>query len=1010
MKTAEQERAELELLELELEMRKRGSLPVGLPDAMVAAGGVAPVTAMMSGAGVAGQLGQEAMRQYVGPAMRSGGISAVKTPEQIAATEELVKNLTPSVSNFFRYAPLLVPNPASAGRAVLQNYMTGTTGETVARFIEGNEQDMGEAGQSGALQATGSVFKTFAPSGSFLGRGAQFLGSAATNAAVQAGGAAAAEALRSISSGEGLPSGQQLVSAAKLPAIVGFSFGGVGQAGRSMGTLLSERTMARRAFGSERLPPGIESPTIMGRSAGAVEAAGGDIGIPALEARINANFRSMFGPTKDGAEVVRFLSPYVGQLDEASARLAALSDDSLRAEDAYQQAQAAYQQAVLAKTSSTDERIISARLRLDDAAARARGVRAKAIADNAYKIQQARLSNEFVSPAEMRNVFVQRVMNPLRDVVNRQVDELYSRLPFSRTEEVFDSGALLSDLRQTLKDEGRDAAGEFESRFLAALRPSRADDGTLVYPRKSLQDIRKLRRDMWSAYTDPQPGGPRADAAMIAKVDKALGGSLRKQMEAVFDADTVKLYDEANAFYSAQSDAMSSPAARALFVADPKDGAFRDFVNDLVDKGGASDAYKGLIRYIDTVAVGAPAVQQAAKSHVMDLVRAGIVERNFGSAASQVSDSVDVLGVLKDVRRLAQDRFPVEQLGLGSVTQLEQIARLANGAGLGSRLSADELQELVGNPLVREAMRSPNKAELPRVGTLVAKELAAYRDLRLERLQRIAGLTKQAEVTLARAQKRLGEAGVDVADAQARLGSMQNDPLYLAFQGNKNFGLTGKGQDDFGRFIRAINNTDMTTAQEVKDLLAAIAKKSPEMREQIALQTLTDTIKALSTNQATGARGINWDELGKFLDPQNPARGNLAKERLRIIVGDDAFNELRRFMPRLEIMRRFNTRAAAFSPSRTAVGEAAGATASGVGAGTAGSTSINIRYLDSLLSRGHYKGMALLMANPAFRSATKGGAKLGEILAKTGLQRTYNLLTNNPDLQATLNDEQQPRQ
>lgn len=988
------------------EVKTRANQPQPAPseaqNIMEATAGATPAGAMVSQvASMVPAAVSEFVRQYGSPMMRMGGISVYKSPEELAATRELSQNLQPSMATSARLAAILASltpqGAATQGLAsVVPMAILGAAGESAAQAIEG-QPDVSRVAQAAALSGASGITKTFAPSPSTLARGMQQLGAGAANAIVQGGASAGAETARTLISEGRMPTEGEIVSAASLPAVLGFGFGLGAQTGRVLRTAVTEKKLAEQAFGTSRLPASLSAPSLIGYDAAMAETRGMDIGTDAIEQRINSGFRKLFGNPIDGAEVARFLQPYVGGMDEARLAVAGLSEDALKAEAAYQDAKLAYQEAVSAAGNRVDANVQKAYERLQKASDVATAQQAKVIAENAYELQQVKMAKQFVSPAELRDVFVEKVMSPLNKVIESRADELYKQLPFSRTEEVFDAGQMLKDIRAKLKPFGKDASNEAE-RMLGNLMPTKADDGTLVYPRKSLEDIRKLRRDIWAKWENPAPGESQMDNKIISAMDDAIGGSTRAQMEAVFDPQTVQIYDKANAFWSAQSKAKGNEAVRALMIKNPKDAAAQAFVNDLVEKGGAADSYKGLVNYIDTVAAGDPATQQAMKSHVMDIVRAGLVNRSYGTATGE--GLVDFNKLVSDVSRLQASKFPVNQLGFDE-TMLRGAAKIAGKAGLGKTVTTAELEELITNPAVQSMMNAtPTKPNMAGVFTemeKVADELMAYRELRSSRWDEIVGKTASARAKKIEAAKRLQKVNVSLEQAEAKLGSIEQDPLYVAMSGGKNFGLQGDGQANFRSFLTSIKSTDMTTQPEVSSLLSAVAKKSPEMRQQIALQTMSDTIEALATNQLTGQRGIDWENLGRFLDPANPAKGNLVKDRIRLIVGEEAFRGLEKQVPRLEIIRKLNAARAEVGSLRTAAGESVAVAASAARA-TPTSVGLAARAVQNEIARGNYKTAALILQNPFLYGLVEKGASLSDAVQRLGVQRAYLLYANNPDL------------
>jgi hypothetical protein len=179
-------------------------------------------------------------------------------------------------------------------------------------------------------------------------------------------------------------------------------------------------------------------------------------------------------------------------------------------------------------------------------------------------------------------------------------------------------------------------------------------------------------------------------------------------------------------------------------------------------------------------------------------------------------------------------------------------------------------------------------------------------------------------------------------------------------------------------------------------LLEAVGKKSPELREQIAIHQLERTMRFLATNQEVGERTINWSRLGEFLNPSNPAKGAIENQRIRAIVGKEAYGELMDNLPRLEIVRKVNKERLQMQAGR---GSAKAATSAAVGLSTgksgAGQSTTASNFFD-LLSQGYYGTASFIAAIPGARKAFNAGASIEDIVGKLGPQRAYIIMQNAP--------------
>ncbi len=932
------------------------------------------------------EFGREAIRQYVAPGVKSflgRGQLGLPTQEGVEASKELSKNLEPSL----RMSPMLLnalPQYRASNLAT-QAAISGLSFAGVEGLTGASPREQAAAGIVGAAGAYNPGFRAGQTG---LSRGAQYVGSSLLGGAVQGGAEMAAGLVR----GEGL---DESVSSASIPALVGATFGLAGQLGKAFEAYANEADRAAAAFGGD-VPLAIRSPTMFGQQAAKAEVLGTDIGVSEIERRVGDEWIKQFGQPVDGAEIIAKLQPFTGKLDETTERLASLSRESLAANENLELARAALRESRANAIDATSVQQQKLNERLRDAANAAALQQAKDISNNAYKLQQMRLSGNYVAPADARNAFVERVMNPLDDHVKQTANVLQEAINVPM-DAAFVSGKDIKNAIQmnmgSLRQEDLDAImSPYLMQPKVNPKTGKPIKGGKEYRNLSRHDVQYIRNKLWNMQDSDLPNVPQLDSVILKKMDTAIAAATEDAIEA-FSPGSLEPLRAFNAYWSKQAQAKANRHSRAFFVKDPNDEIITNLTNDIIKDGAASSGYTGIISYIDAAAAGNPVLQQEMKSHVFGLIRDSLMQRNYNSNTPGMGLMVDISALATDINRLEKGGFPVNQLGLDS-KMINETARLANGAGLGSRITGQEFAAIMQNPAVKQAISEGKRPE-PIIKKVV-NEFGAARAYRESRWNEIAGRSQSARRSAELAEKRAREAGLSLADIERQVGDMSKDPLFVAFSGKKNFGINGEGHSDFQRFLAYINDPNMTKSADVSALLSAIEKKSPEMREQIALHTMNRTVEFLSKNQLTGERGIDWNAVGKFIDPSNPVSGEMAKNRLRTIVGDNAYSKLMESMPRIEIMRSLNRQREAVAQGRRSISEL-GTAGRGLSQGASGQGfGTTARSIGDWIGLGEYYMASLAMVIPGADKALRSGASMSEIIQGLGPQRAFIIQMNMP--------------
>jgi len=636
---------------------------------------------------------------------------------------------------------------------------------------------------------------------------------------------------------------------------------------------------------------------------------------------------------------------------------------------------------------------------LKEATNRAAAVQAKAIANNAYQLQQLRLKENYVAPADARRFFVEKVVTPLEAHVKNQAKILQDAIDIPVTQEFISAKDISDSIKKTPAyiNAGTMRRVEMDSIFNPFL-VGKNEEGKQIWRNMSRDDIQYTRQKLWDLHESDLPNVPQLETAALKQMDGAIKTVVESAVEQ-FKPESLAALREFNSYWSRMSEARSSRSVRAFLVKEPNDEIIENLTKKLIDNGSNSREYTGLIKYIDAVADGDPVTQQEMKSHVFGLVRDNLITRNFGSNNPLLGPIVNLENLSSDLQKLKKGGFPVMELNLDP-DFIQATSRMANGAGIGKNITGAEFAAIMQNPAVVQARRSGQKIEP--ILTKVVYELGAIKAFKESRLDEIVGRTRSAQKNMDIARERANRAGADLALIEQRVGNLKNHPIAIAMSGGKNFGINAQGQSDFNEFLSYIGNTNRTTGADVTNLLSGINEAAPEMREQIALHTLSNAVEFLSKNQSTGERGVNWAELGKLIDPSNPVSGEMTKNRLRLIVGDEAFSKLMDNMPRIKVIQGINRQRQAVSTSNQTLSKVGMTSARATNRQGSGTT---VKAIGDLIGQGEYKIASMIMLIPGAERMLRSGASITDIINKLGPQRAYIMYQNMPKDQQEQKDK-----
>jgi hypothetical protein len=441
----------------------------------------------------------------------------------------------------------------------------------------------------------------------------------------------------------------------------------------------------------------------------------------------------------------------------------------------------------------------------------------------------------------------------------------------------------------------------------------------------SLSAIRDIRRQIAEGAAWDAPASQRR---VFSAIGDRIGTKTRASIQRQFGDTSLANYDSANSWWRTISAAEDNPLGKSLFGRVVNDSAVDSLTGNMVK--GSADEYRSATAYINAVAAGNPVMQTAMTRRLNSLVRDKLISDSSVSAAAGTYqiDANKLFGNLRQVSKV--NGFNVADLGFGSAEQLSTIRGALNRYAGAGRLSSQELSELYSQPEVIDALRLSNGLSRP-VEEKVA-EMVARRRAYSSAVSAATGNTQGAARDLAEANRLFGIAGQSETAAAAHLNQLNQSPLIQALSqgrdGRRSFGISGVQGDDFKDFTGYMLNSGSGRPAEKRALMAALEQENPLLRQEISNRHLMNMLDEFVQTTSVGPNttsALNYKKMDEFFTPLFAQNAGSEAAMTRILIGDQAFNELSRMQQpvrRLADARRRLAGESGFSEAANAVGVA----------------------------------------------------------------------------------------
>jgi len=946
------------------------------------------------GAQFVGDASTEFYKQYVEP------VSQITQGNIDQGAGNLLKSFAPSIGVAGYLANMYPPiGEATTTTRALLTGLSSISGDVLRKKILGEPITLGEEVKVGILG--NSAMQAYALLGrvsqSPLARAGGYVMGGTVNAAIQGGVSASAEYAQKLLDEGRTPTMQELVSAAKVPAIVAGGFGTLSRVGEGVRTLSREEMAARSAFGTDNLPPGYRSSTMyaQGSSAGAT----GRTSVEEFEQSLAAKWAKTTSPEVEGSEMASVLRPYAKALDEAKIEQAKLSQINLDAEVLRQEASAALNAARVKAAGGYDADVIVAQQKLEQASDNVFTANAATIAKNAAELEALKATDGTMLPATSMALFHRKVWQPMQRHLKEKENALFSKVDSTTSfsgEEISDAITSGQAFTTSAKYDQGVIKALIDSRVTRKVAGGAKEDRE--YVQLNIADIRALRRDINNLVSPKMAGVGVGNNRILIEADNKISNVVVTKLQSI-GPQAVQDYKNANKYYRTILEAEGNPNVKLLAATDPTDQSVQTFVNNMVAAGGDGSGYKGLIKYIDSVAAGNRTLAASMKGQALEVIKGALLNRNLSKIGDAASPSVELESLYADAYRLSKGNngFPIESLGLGNLSQLRQLAELSKLAGLGTKWSQADFQTLVSNPYIKGVLENPRVGELTVAFDQVANEIMAVRELEKSKMFGIVGATAKQREVYNKAKGHADKAKLSLADINEKVTNLESSPLAVAFSGNKNFGInTEEGGRQFKAFIYSLSDPAQYTDAQARTMMNAMGEIGDgSFLKQARLHLITDTLQFLSSASDISKESVNWNKIAQFYGAGNEQQ----VKRIQMLVGADNWKQIESMIPRLNIVRQYNQVAGKTALTSKAIGEVAStgrAIATGQPQGV--STGTFTKGISDLAARGHYKLAALLIDMPKVRMAMEAGANIDEAISKLGLQTAAMLYMNNPEL------------
>ena len=509
-----------------------------------------------------------------------------------------------------------------------------------------------------------------------------------------------------------------------------------------------------------------------------------------------------------------------------------------------------------------------------------------------------------LNPAVAADAAYDRVISPMFDkkvgAFPVHFNEQYSK--FDPNIPVYDVGALGGALKEAESrvTEGvptpLGAAVSMAKKFMAP-----AEEGGAT-PMRSLGDLRSLRDKLYSASQGNIPGGDRSAIIQMARAvsdlinngaDDAAGVAL-SNFGKEWDAEALRAV---NAGYRRYSDLLELPGVADFLDKDTAKLTVNRALSEMDKSGAQAVTFDNLSKVINYASEISPELGETLRRQRNDIFKGALFQRfaegNFDEASG---------GYLVSPSKLANWMAQVEQaspgtlkeLGLGDKGTANALKALADAYPHASKPTDAQLASIFRNPLFQasmEAQKFGGKAPKDVLNHFLGQAMADSQTKNLADLTaNLASMGKleEAKAVWAEARQRVVQSGRDLAKADAVLVELGEDPLKVAFS---SAGLNPKSYDDLAKFLKDPNTPDKWVQSFVDG--AKATEQGQAFLDEIRAREVADYFaeEAVASPSYVQTPTVpNYQKIAEFHQNDIPLQD--ARRRLGILLDEESLRLL----------------------------------------------------------------------------------------------------------------------
>jgi hypothetical protein len=326
-------------------------------------------------------------------------------------------------------------------------------------------------------------------------------------------------------------------------------------------------------------------------------------------------------------------------------------------------------------------------------------------------------------------------------------------------------------------------------------------------------------------------------------------------------------YDQARGF-AREGFVIADTDAIKMLKGGDVDGFYNAFT-----KEGNGETLTAILNYANLLErSGQTNAARALVSNMNEAVARGVIQKassaGLAGGVDEVARIIDPSVMARELDKLRQAGFPVQQLGLGTVKQIKAAARLAS-AGQARGLSTKDLQEFF-----------ELSSEL---GT--EKALAKMSYYNAVRDAQIANGTRQQRLAAYKTREAAKRAKVTSEDQIRALERLNDDPL-IRLLNDPDFKVPVSGTNS-AKFNTALMSLEPSTAQAFAEAMELSGRGADLQNLRKGL--LYGLLNKRNT-MPDGTQVLDMNGIVNFFTKSDP-KLDIQRKAFRAIVGDDAYNE-----------------------------------------------------------------------------------------------------------------------